>query len=202
MGDYAAHLSLQRERTAALRASIEAAFPPGAPIALELGCGHGHWLTAFAEAHPDRAFLGLDLISHRIRRALAKKEKRGLDRLHFLKGEARELLTAWPADRVLADVFMLFPDPWPKARHHKHRMVQTALLDRLAELMPTGGRFCFRTDHPEYFEWTRQLVEAHPEWRIASSDAWPWETETVFQRLMDSWQSLVATRGPRPTTSR
>ena len=194
MGDYAQQLVLRQQRIAGLRAAIENAFAPGAAISLELGCGHGHWLTAFAEAEPDRAFLGLDLISNRVARAQAKKNKRGLEHLHFLKGEASEVLEAWPADRGLANVFMLFPDPWPKARHHKHRMVQVAFLDRLAELIAPGGCFCFRTDHGEYFDWTRALLHEHSGWEIDGAAPWPWETETVFQRFMDSWQSLVAVR--------
>lgn len=197
MGDYAQHLVLKRQRIAGLRTAIEDAFAPGTAISLELGCGHGHWLTAFAEAEPERAFLGLDLISSRVARAQTKKNKRGLNQLHFLKGEASEVLSAWPEDRILAEVFMLFPDPWPKARHHKHRMVQVSLLDRLGAMIAPGGRFCFRTDHEDYFAWTTELLKAHPDWEIDPAAPWPWETETVFQRFMDSWQSLVAVRAAR-----
>ncbi len=194
MVDYVQHLIVKKERMAALRAAVESAFPVGTEVSLELGCGHGHWLTAFAEAHPEKSFLGLDLITQRIKRAQLKKEKSGAGRLHFIKGEASELLEIWPEDRALREVYMLFPDPWPKARHHKHRMVQIPFLDRLAALMKEGGRFCFRTDHADYFSWTREMLAAHPQWILDSQTPWPWETETVFQKLMDSWQSLVAVR--------
>lgn len=194
MGDHAQHLAFKEERIAKLRSTLEAAFAPGTSIHLELGCGHGHWLTAFAENHSEKACLGVDLITHRIRKAEAKKGKRALRNLHFLKAEASELLAAWPADRPLADVFMLFPDPWPKARHHKNRMVQREFLDKMAELMPAGGHFFFRTDHADYFDWTRDRLSAHHQWKIVPDKAWPWETETYFQGMMDSWQSIVAER--------
>lgn len=194
MSTYAEHLAFKERRIASLRLALSESFPPQTPITVEFGCGHGHWLTAYAEAHPEKACLGVDLVTQRIRKAQAKRDKRNLAHLHFLKAEAGELLAAWPADRPPAEVFMLFPDPWPKARHHKHRMIQPALLDRLAELMPRGARFHFRTDHTDYFEWTREHFSLHPGWRIDPEALWPWETESYFQKLMDSWQSLVAER--------
>lgn len=163
---------------------------------LEFGCGHGHWLTAYAEAHPGQQCFGIDLISARVRKSHAKRERFGLRNVHFLKAEATELLEAWPEDRPVGAVFMLFPDPWPKKRHHKNRMIQTPFLDQVAGRMPAGARFHFRTDDAGYFEWTREHFESHPAWRIDEAADWPWETPTYFQQLMESWSSLIAVREP------
>lgn len=206
MGDYATYLERKSDRIGALRAALAQDFAPGEAITLEFGCGHGHWLSAYAEAHPERACLGLDLIFSRIRKANEKKAKRGLSRLHFYRGEANELLEAWPQDRPISEIFMLFPDPWPKARHHKHRMIQSAFLTTIAAKVSTGTRFHFRTDHEDYFAWTREHFIAHPCWEIDEEAPWPWETPTVFQKLMNSWQSLIATRNdaalPHPSKER
>lgn len=188
----------QKERCEALGKSLRSVLPAEGPIALEFGCGHGHWLTGYASAHPERFCLGVDLLSARVRKATTKRDKRSLGNLAFLKADARELLAVWPAERPLAEVFMLFPDPWPKKRHHKNRMIQERFLDRLADLMPAGARFHFRTDHRGYFLWTRDHFQAHPQWRL-SEHPWPWESGSYFQDLMESWHSLIAERAsPHP----
>ncbi len=178
--------------------SLCQALPPDGAITLEFGCGHGHWLTGYAEAHPDRFCLGIDLLSARVRKAEAKRVRRALTNLLFLKADARELLAVWPTDRSIAEVFMLFPDPWPKKRHYKNRMVQSDFLSRLAAHMGSGARFHFRTDHDGYLAWSRDLVKEHPDWEL-TTDRWPWEAPTFFQAMMDSWDSLIASRvSPHP----
>jgi tRNA (guanine-N7-)-methyltransferase len=198
MGDYTTFLERQRERISALRHALESDFAAGDPVILEFGCGHGHWLTSYAEADPTRACLGIDLISDRVRKANAKRTKRRLGKLHFYKAEAGEILQAWPVDRPIAAIFMLFPDPWPKARHHKHRMIQHAFLTEIATRVPAGTRFHFRTDHEDYFAWAMEHFAEHPGWQLIPDAPWPWETPTVFQKLMDSWQSLIAERTDAP----
>jgi len=188
----------RQARIAELRAEILERLPPKGPLVVEFGCGHGHWLNAYAEAHPGHYCLGLDLISLRVRKSLAKRDKRGLGNLHFLKAEAMEFLAAWPRERSIDAVFMLFPDPWPKKRHHKNRMIQPAFLDAVAERTASGGRFHFRTDDADYFAWTEEHFAAHPSWHIDPSLPWPWETPTLFQNFMESWSSLIATRSPHP----
>lgn len=161
------------------------------PITLELGCGHGHYLTSYAEKHPEQVCLGADLITKRIEKACAKAEKRKLDRLHFMKADANQLLQALPDDLQFSEVFILFPDPWPKKRHHKNRLIQTEFLSNLKKRMAKGGILYFRTDHTEYFEWARECIGQHSQWYIAKDAPWPHEAESYFQNLMDSWHSLV-----------
>lgn len=186
---------LQRilERQAALRETCVALFPVPAAITLELGCGHGHYLTAYAQAFPEESCLGVDLVTKRIAKATAKAEKRGLERLRFIKAEARELLEALPEHVSVAKIFMLFPDPWPKKRHHKNRMVQPNFLADLAQRSTPEARFFYRTDHAGYFEWTREILTEHLDWEI-TEEPWPFEERSFFQDLMDDWQSLVARR--------
>jgi tRNA (guanine-N7-)-methyltransferase len=163
-------------------------------ILLEPGCGHGHWLADFAAANPSTVCVGVDLISWRVRKGIDKKAKRGLKNLHFYKAELAEFLEVLPKDLRFVRTVFLFPDPWPKARHHRRRMVQTSLLDEVARRTDRGGEFCFRTDDRPYFDWTVEHLESHPEWSIEASAAWPYESETYFQNLMETYFSVVAKR--------
>jgi len=159
---------------------------------LEIGCGHGHWMIGYGEANPDRFCIGIDLMSRRVRMGNNKREKRNLTNLGFLKAEAREFLESLPLEVTLDRVYLHFPDPWPKARHHKKRLVREEFLTQLKPYMASGGRLYFRTDHEEYFEWAREAVAGHPDWRMIQEEAWPFATSSYFQDLVDSWQSFIA----------
>jgi len=161
-------------------------------VTLELGCGHGHWLTAYAEEKPRRLCVGADLITKRIERANRKKEKRNLPRLHFLKAEAMELIKGMATGETLNETILLFPDPWPKKRHHKRRLVTGEFLDMLAERTVIGGKLYFRTDHEEYFAWTMEKVSKHASWRLLPEEKWPFEHETYFQNILPKHQSITA----------
>ena len=163
-------------------------------ILFEAGCGHGHWLTDYAEANPSVFCIGIDLISWRIRKGNEKKAKRGLQNLHFYKAELSEFLGALPEAIRFDRTILLFPDPWPKAKHHRRRMVQSSFLDEVARRTDRGGEFCFRSDNRPYFDWTLEHLSEHPEWKIDEAGQWPYESETYFQSLMDEYYSVVAKR--------
>ncbi len=191
---HARELAKQTERKAALKAEVEAALEGRDRILFEAGCGHGHWLTDYAAAHPGQTCVGIDLISLRIRKARAKRDKRALPNLHFFKAELGEFLEVLPR-RIRFDLtVLLFPDPWPKARHHRRRMVQPGFLDEVAARTDPGGRFCFRSDDRPYYDWTVEHLEAHPAWEIDPGATWPHEMETYFQSLMDEYFSVIARR--------
>jgi len=168
-------------------------FPEPEAITLEIGCGHGHFLTAYAEAHPNERCVGIDILAKRVRKGEAKANRRSLDNLCFIKAEALEFLDVLPEHVTLQRTFLLFLDPWPKKRHWKNRIVQAPLLDRLAARSPQGQLY-FRTDHEGYFEWAVEHICAHPEWEIDDEAPWPFEAPSFFQDLMESWQSLCARR--------
>jgi tRNA (guanine-N7-)-methyltransferase len=169
-------------------------FPEPCAITLEIGCGHGHFLAAYSEAHPDQTCVGVDLVTKRVKKGESKRDKRGLEKLVFLKAEALELLDALPAHVEIARTFVLFPDPWPKKRHWKHRIVQPPLLEKLAARTKPGAELCLRTDHTGYFEWMGEQVAASSQWKRMDNAPWPFEAPSFFQNLMESWQSMVVVR--------
>ena len=189
---YLKELKRQADRKDALSKTLAKYVPADTPIVFEAGCGHGHWLTSYASICPDWPCIGIDLIAGRIDKANAKKYKRNLPRLFFIKAELNEFLEVLaPAVRFQAVIF-LFPDPWPKARHHKKRMIQLPLLKSLAERMTDSGALYFRTDDRNYFEWTEEHLAESSYWQIAKDRSWLHEEATYFQDLMDGYYSLIA----------
>jgi tRNA (guanine-N7-)-methyltransferase len=91
-------------------------------------------------------------------------------------------------------VFVLFPDPWPKKRHTKNRILQAALLDALATRMEPGGCLHFRTDHADTFAWGMAVIAGHADWEIRDDAEWPFEAPSYFQELLGDYQSLTAER--------
>lgn len=185
--------AIRNERLVALRAALAAILPPsGARIVLEIGCGNGHFLTAYADAHPDRFCVGIDLRLERITKALRKRDRAVLSNLHFLRCEARDFLQELPAGVQLLDIYMLFPDPWPKKRHHKNRLFQAGFLDELAARAGQGSRLFFRTDYRPYYDEALEIVAAHARWRPAPPGPFPFEHLTIFQARAPTFHSLGA----------
>lgn len=180
-------------RLDALRETLESVIPLTVnQIALEIGSGHGHFLTKYASIHPDRFFVGIDILGDRLRKAGRKQTVAGLSNIRYVKAEAFEFLECLPERVRIEETLVLFPDPWPKKRHHKNRLIQKAFLDSLAEHMLPNSRIYFRTDHEPYLEWTRSKLAEHPRWRLIEDAPWVLEEKTVFQARAPSFGSLVA----------
>lgn len=190
------YLEARTRRIRCLRGFLGRKYPMKASLDLEIGCGHGHFLAAYASRHPRRECLGIDLVTRRIHRACRKRDKRQLPNLEFLKAEVTEFMEAMPGELHLERVFILFPDPWPKKRHAKNRILQDSLLDAIGSRAGPGTRVHFRTDHPEHFLWGKEIFDRHPDWTLNRDAPWPFENPSYFQDLLGSFQSLMADYRP------
>lgn len=189
--------AIRAARVDALRLEIaDAVRSPGGPIVLELGCGNGHFLTAYAAAHPDRRCVGIDLRLERIEKARRKQRRARLRNLHFVRGEARDVLREMPADIRLGEIYMLFPDPWPKKRHHKNRLLNASLLDALAARAGQGSRLFFRTDFEPYYAEAVATIAAHQGWHLLPKGPFAFEHPTIFQSRASVYFSLAAMWNP------
>ena len=180
-----------KERNESLQFEIASITAHEKKIVWEVGCGHGHFLVAYAKDHPRETCIGVDVVRDRVERARRKKGRAGLQHLYFLIADAGEFLTALPGGLKLSSIFVLFPDPWPKRRHHKNRLISPLFMDALSQRAGEGTRFYFRTDFEPYFLAVSALVRAHPKWELAE-EPWPFESQTVFQARASHYFSLVA----------
>lgn len=178
----------------ALRANLARIIPAGTPFVWEIGCGHGHFLAAYAAARRDQICVGVDQDVDRIRRATRKQVRARLTNLHFVRAEARMFLEAIPQGATLAAIYVLFPDPWPKRRHHKNRLLQPEFLQAMAARAGEGTPLFFRTDYEPYFREVEADLRADGFWRLDPGEAWPFEEATVFQNRAIAHRSLVARR--------
>lgn len=186
------------ERRAELQRTLGALLPAPRAIVWEVGCGHGHFLVRYAAEHPGKFCVGVDIILDRLARSGRKRDRAQLANCHFVRAEAREFFNALPAGITFEEIWVLFPDPWPKARHNKNRLLKADFFNAIASRAGEGARFYFRTDHEEYFREVEGTVATLPTWRRDPAAPWPLEQETVFQARAPSYHSLVAVRTSHP----
>jgi tRNA (guanine-N7-)-methyltransferase len=147
---------------------------PGACEAwLEIGFGGGEHLAEQAVRHPDVLLLGAEPFLNGAASALRHLDERAIGNVRLHVGDARELLARLP-DASLQRVFILFPDPWPKARHHKRRLVQADTAAEIARVLRPGGRLRFATDWADYADWALERLRAEPRlrWTAERADDW------------------------------
>ena len=154
---------------------------PAGGVWLEIGFGAGEHLVWQAEHHPDVGLIGCEPYLNGVAKCLAHIERAGVTNIRLFTDDARLVMAALP-DRSLSRAFVLFPDPWPKTRHHKRRFVQRESLDVLARLMIPGAELRLATDDPSYLPWMIEQACTHPafewladrpaDWRGRPAD-WP-----------------------------
>lgn len=145
---------------------------------LEVGFGGGEHLAAQAAAHPAIGFLGCEVFENGVVKLLAEVERRGLRNVRILVDDARLLIRALP-DRCLGRVFILFPDPWPKVRHHKRRFVSSEMLTELARVMKKGAELRLATDDVDYLRWMLERAPVHPDFQWLAEGPRDWRERPV-----------------------
>jgi tRNA (guanine-N7-)-methyltransferase len=160
---------------------------PIAEVWLEIGFGSGEHLAWQAEHHPHTGFIGCEPFINGVASLLGKIESAGLEPIRIHDGDARDVL-AWLPTRSIARIFVLFPDPWPKKRHQKRRLLSPDAVEQVARVLVPGGELRFATDSGDYvcealraalasgaFTW---IAETAKDWRERPPD-WP---ETRYER--------------------
>jgi tRNA (guanine-N7-)-methyltransferase len=137
---------------------------PVAAVWLEIGFGAGEHLAEQAERYPDIGFIASEVFEDGIVRLLGEIARRGLGNVRLFTDDARLLLAALPA-ASLDRVFVLFPDPWPKRRHHKRRLIASATLDLLAAAMEDRAELRLATDDRGYLAWMLAHLTVHPDFQ-------------------------------------
>jgi tRNA (guanine-N7-)-methyltransferase len=130
------------------------------PIHIEIGTGKAAFLLKEAMAQPNANFLGIERASRYYRYAVDRIGRWGLKNVRIIRTEAAFFLTDFVPDDVVDCFHIYFPDPWPKKRHHKRRFFCPANMQQLLRALKTGGRLKIVTDHEEYFEVIKELIDA------------------------------------------
>jgi tRNA (guanine-N7-)-methyltransferase len=168
-----------------------------APCVLEIGFGDGQALLDMAAAHPDWDFIGVEVHEPGIGHCLLGLERSGLTNVRLLSADAVTVLRDRLADGSLARVHLFFPDPWPKKRHHKRRIVQPDFIALVARRLAAGGVLHIATDWAAYAAHVEAVLAASPEFEQLDAD--PDRPATKFERRgrrlgHDVWDLLYRRR--------
>jgi tRNA (guanine-N7-)-methyltransferase len=149
--------------------------PDAAEVWLEIGVGGGEHMAAQAHRRPDVLILGAEPFQNGVASALRHIDEAALTNVRVLDGDARELMANLP-DASLDRIFVLFPDPWPKSRHNKRRIVQAETVAEFARLLRPGGTLRFASDWADYVDWTLERFLKTPAFRWTADEAADWRT--------------------------
>jgi tRNA (guanine-N7-)-methyltransferase len=158
---------------------LAALFGRSAPVVLEIGFGMGYSTAEMAEAQPELDVLAIDVHTPGLGGLLREAEARGLRNIRVADGDANLLLGAMLASSSLHEVRIFFPDPWPKRRHWKRRLVDEPFLSLAADRLEPGGRVHVATDWAPYAEQISGLVAGHPSYDLV--DVVPWRPRTRYE---------------------
>ena len=164
---------------------LDLAFGRSAPEILEIGFGRGETTAAIAAAHPENDFLGIEVHTPGVGSLLKEIAAQGLANLRVIQHDAVEVLTRMIAPSTFDGVHIFFPDPWPKKRHHKRRLIQPPFLALLVARMKPGAYLHVATDWQEYAEQVLSVLAAEPRLRNTVDGYAPrpeYRPQTKFER--------------------
>lgn len=155
-----------------------------APVILEIGFGMGETTAAIAQAHPQRDFLGLEVHAPGVGALLKQVGALGLSNVRVIRHDAVEVVAQMIPGDSLAGVHVYFPDPWPKKRHHKRRLLQSAFVHALAQRLRPGGYLHAATDWEDYAQEMLATLRAEPLLANSAEGFTPrpaWRPQTKFE---------------------
>lgn len=140
---------------------------------LEVGFGAGEHLFQLAAENPTAGLIGAEPYESGVAKLLTKLANKPLNNVRIYEGDGRDILAVLP-DVSLSRFFLLFPDPWPKTRHHKRRFLQMEMLEELARVLKPGAELRFATDDKSYLPYALERLAAHPafEWTAQGPNDW------------------------------
>ncbi|OHD09438.1 MAG: tRNA (guanosine(46)-N7)-methyltransferase TrmB [Spirochaetes bacterium GWD1_27_9] len=145
-------------------------FQNGNPILVEIGCGNGHFIIDKALKNTDKNFIGIDIKQDRLVRCREKETKNSLKNLKWICGDAFFVIRDLFEDNSIDTIYMTFPDPWPKRRHHKNRLFKKEFVDVFYTKLIQNGLFIFVTDHKEYFDKSFDVIKNDKRFIVNAND--------------------------------
>lgn len=149
----------------------------GHPTILEIGSGTGTSTAAMAPLEADTNIIAVELYKPGLAKLLGSVVRGDIENVRMIRGDGVEVLARMIAPESLDAVRIFFPDPWPKARHHKRRIIQSGTLNLIATRLKPGGVLHVATDHADYAEWIDELVDVEP---TLEYKGWPWDDAPIL----------------------
>lgn len=149
----------------------------GHPTIVEIGSGTGTSTAAMAPLEADTNIVAVELYKPGLAKLLGAIVRGGIDNIRMIRGDGVEVLARMFSENSLDAVRIFFPDPWPKVRHHKRRIIQSGTLNLIATRLKPGGVLHVATDHADYAAWIDELVDVEP---MLESKPWPWPDAPVL----------------------
>lgn len=149
----------------------------GHPTIVEIGSGTGTSTAAMAPLEPETNIIAVELYKPGLAKLLGSVVRGDIDNIRMIRGDGVEVLARMFPEESLDGVRVFFPDPWPKARHHKRRIIQSGTLNLIATRLKKGGVLHVATDHADYAEWIDELVAVEP---MLSYKGWPWHNAPIL----------------------
>ena len=168
-GHVCSPLILQSQYSLTNPLDFEQMFERNAPVHVDLGCGEGSFLYAMAQRLPDKNFLGIERLAGRVRSAARKTAD--LDNVRVLHMESAYAVRYMLPAGSVETFYLLFPDPWPKRRHHRRRVVTADFLNALDAALAKDGVIYIATDHADYFRSIKQIASSVGAFVTADVDA-------------------------------
>ncbi len=170
------------------RLELSLLFPQAQPLEVELGCGDASFLIQYAQLHPERNFIGVERLLGRIRKLDRKGRRAGLANVRGVRIESAYFLEYLLPSHCAAALHVYFPDPWPKRRHWKNRLINERFPGLARQALAPAGRVYLRTDNTDYF---RQMTEV-----FAAETAFkPVEMPAALSRLHTDFEEEFLRRG-------
>lgn len=144
------------------------------PIELELGFGKGRFLLDAAQRRPGHNFIGVEMAGKYLRLAHDRAVRRQLPNVRFVHGDAREFVDFFVPAESVRELHVYFPDPWPKKKHHKRRLLDAEFFEEALRILEPEGRLWIATDHDDYYEAIREALDPFEAERFDLVDA-EWE---------------------------
>ena len=164
------------------RLNLAELFPKPQPLEVELGCGDASFLVDYAQRHPERNFVGIERLLGRLRKLDRKGRRAGLTNLRGVRIESSYFLEYLLPPRSTSVLHVYFPDPWPKKKHHKHRLINPHFANTARNVLPPGGVVYLRTDDRDYFDQMTGAFDVNPGFEKAETTAELAERLTDFER--------------------
>lgn len=158
-------------------------FPQPQPVHLELGSGDGSFLLQHAEKHPELNHIGVERLLGRLRKIDRKATRRQLRNIRLIRLEASYVMAYLIPESTISSLHVYFPDPWPKRKHHRRRLIQDTFALTASRILVPNATIHLRTDNEDYFKQMTEVFDRNPHYEPCETELGLLEIQTDFERF-------------------